>query len=92
MNSDPAEPLVDLTVASDGKLTFRLEEPWLNCPCCSVGWLGCEWLYQRAPKCTCESQTDNWDTVLHALWCDSVPCPFCPAEGRPLLPCERTVP
>jgi hypothetical protein len=51
-----------------------------ECPCQGSGWLGREWLENREPKCTCESKTDDFVNTLHTIGCDSIPCPFCPAE------------
>lgn len=51
------------------------------CPACSgIGIVPCEWLYQREPKCTCDAATDDFLYTLHAVNCDSVPCPFCPED------------
>jgi|HubBroStandDraft_3_1064219.scaffolds.fasta_scaffold1039137_2 hypothetical protein len=82
---DPTKPLYDKYWMPGGWVR-KAEEPQLSCPCAGTGWLGREWLYKRAPQCSCESQTDNFDTVLHALWCDSVPCPFCPMEDTNDVP------
>jgi hypothetical protein len=78
---DPTEPLIDLTVVG-GKPVFRIEEVLLGCPCSGVGWLGQEWVYQREPQCTCGAGDPEDINVLHDVSCDSVPCPFCPAEYK----------
>lgn len=79
MNLDPTAPLIDLTVV-DGKPVFTIEQPSLHCPCKGFGWLGREWLNKRAPECTCGGGDPEDYRTFHSLECDSVPCPFCPAE------------
>lgn len=87
MNDDPTAPLYDIYFPRGMQSlypisTSRLEEPLLGCPCQGTHRLGCEWLYQRAPKCTCSRETDDFTRVMHELTCDTVPCPFCPLEGK----------
>jgi hypothetical protein len=53
----------------------------LDCPCSGTGWLGREWLERREPQCTCGAGDPTDINVLHEVSCDSVPCPFCPAEA-----------
>jgi hypothetical protein len=81
MNMDPTEPLRNLAVKPDGTVFFTLEQPELGCPCDWVGWLGCEWLYRREPRCTCGAGDPTDINLLHDVSCDSVPCPFCPLEA-----------
>jgi hypothetical protein len=50
------------------------------CPCAGTGWLGREWLHNRAPACTCGAGDPNDGDVFHTVECDAVPCPFCPLE------------
>jgi hypothetical protein len=52
----------------------------LPCPCHGTGFLGREWLESRDPRCTCYVQSDDFVNLLHTIDCDSIPCPFCPAE------------
>lgn len=78
-NNDPAEPLYDLGVIG-GALTLKVEQPEPACPCSGLGWLGREWLYKREPQCTCGAGDPTDVNLLHNVACDSVPCPFCPAE------------
>lgn len=72
---DPIDFLLD-RYWSPGGWVNKIEQPSLVCPCAGSGWLGREWLEQRAPRCSCDQQTDNFDTVLHRVDCDVVPCPF----------------
>jgi hypothetical protein len=78
---DPTEPLYD-RYWSPGGWVRRAEEVLLGCPCSGVGWLGQEWVYQREPQCTCGAGDPEDINLLHAVWCDSVPCPFCPVEAH----------
>ena len=57
--------------------TFRIEQPGEGCPCLDYGLLAKEWVYGRPAKCDCPVQSDDYDSKLHAVTCDSVPCPFC---------------
>lgn len=54
-----------------------------SCPCAGTGWLGCEWLDKREPRCTCGAGDPLDINLLHDVACDSVPCPFCPSEATP---------
>jgi hypothetical protein len=81
MINDPTAPLYDFS--GDG--TFRVEAPELDCPCAGVGWLGREWLHIRNPVCTCGAGDPADPAILHDVSCDSVPCPFCPAEAEPWI-------
>ncbi len=78
MNLDPTAPLLDLAV-SDGVLQWRIEQPQLTC-ICDDGWIENSWLLQREPLCTCPDNVPTTAYTLHEVFCDSVPCPFCPLE------------
>lgn len=82
---DPTEPLIDISVqiGTHGAIyRVSIQQPQLSCPCSETGWLGCEWLERRDPKCTCGAGDPDDYNLLHKVWCDSVPCPFCPAEYK----------
>lgn len=80
MNLDPTAPLIDFGF-SDDQLYCTVMPVQLGCPCRGFGWLGREWLDKRAPECTCGGGDPEDYRTFHSLECDSVPCPFCPAEG-----------
>lgn len=52
-----------------------------TCFCEGTGLLDRNWVFNHDPQCTCSAQTDDFIMTLHALDCDSVPCPFCQLEG-----------
>lgn len=73
-------PLTDIRyVAGHPYVSSELPAPC--CPCAGTGWLGCEWLYKRQPKCTCGAGDPADGSLSHELWCDAVPCPFCLPEA-----------
>ena len=86
MELDPTEPLIDIRVVSMSPhgtvYQTTVQAPLLGCPCQGVGWLGGEWLEKREPQCTCGAGDPEDINLLHAVWCDSVPCPFCPVEAN----------
>ncbi len=79
-NFDPTAPLLDIWFADDLDAPLRtIEQPQFSCPC-NEGWIPNDWLYcmkPREPNCTCPAQTDDFIDTLHAVSCDSVPCPLC---------------
>lgn len=75
MNRDPLDYLVDRLYIGE-RLSYRIEQPQLHCPCSDTGWLGREWLENRDPQCTCGAGNPNLYTVMHKVSCDAVPCPF----------------
>jgi len=75
---DPTAPLWDFIVR-DGRLAWRVEESELTCTCES-GWLDAAWVFQREPQCTCKFKDTNFEH-MHEVFCDAVPCPFCPLEA-----------
>lgn len=65
----------------EDRMTFRIEQPIEGCICLDYGLVSKEWLYKRPSACDCPVQSDDYETFLHAVDCDSVPCPFCHWES-----------
>jgi hypothetical protein len=76
-NFDPTEPLID-HFGPPGN--YAIEQPSLSCLCEGTWWIDRTRLEDCAPVCTCYVGVPDWDTYLHDVSCDSVPCPFCPLE------------
>ena len=55
------------------------------CICEGLGVLGNEWLYIREPQCTCGTDDPEFETTMHDVQCDTVPCPFCVLTGKIVL-------